>query len=80
MTGHGASTAHEVHGLLLDAHPEIHDVNLAKAAHLAETAGVPSDHLQLETFVAIRNPSNGDRKWPKRDRNGDVIVESDSPG
>jgi hypothetical protein len=28
---------------------------LAKAAHLAETDGNPSDHFQLDTFVAIRN-------------------------
>jgi hypothetical protein len=41
--------------VLLEAHPEADNVNLAEAAHLAETAGVPSDDLQLETFVAIRN-------------------------
>ena len=48
-------TARKVHTLLLEAHPEAGNVNLAEASHLAETAGVPSDDLQLETFVAIRN-------------------------
>jgi GMP synthase PP-ATPase subunit len=48
-------TASEVHALLLEAHPEVNNDNLAKAAHLAEATGVPHDHRQLETFVAIRN-------------------------
>jgi hypothetical protein len=47
--------AHEVHELLLEARPERKDVNIAKAAQLAETAATPRDHFQLETFVAIRN-------------------------
>jgi hypothetical protein len=55
MTGRSKTTASEVHGLLLEARPEADNVNLAKASHLAETAGVPGDHHQLETFVAIRN-------------------------
>lgn len=55
MTGHATSTAREVHALLLEAHAHAHNVNLVKAAHLAETAGDPNDHLQLDTFVAIRN-------------------------
>jgi hypothetical protein len=58
-------TARKVHTLLLEAHPEAGNVNLAEASHLAETAGVPSDDLQLETFVAIRNVrraiDNGER-------------------
>jgi hypothetical protein len=48
-------TARKVHTLLLEAHPEASNVDLAEAPHLAETAGVPCDDLQLETFVAIRN-------------------------
>jgi hypothetical protein len=44
-----------VHALVLEAHPKPHNDNLAKAAHLAKIAGVPRDHRQLETFVAIRN-------------------------
>lgn len=55
MAEHSQTTAHEVHALLMDARPEPDDANLAKAAHLAETAGIPRDGLQLETFVAIRN-------------------------
>jgi hypothetical protein len=55
MTEHAKSVAREVHALLLEARPEAHDVNLVKAAHLAEATGEPNDHLQLETFVAIRN-------------------------
>ena len=55
MTGHARSTAREVHELLIEARPEANNVNLAEASHLAETAGMPSDVLQLETFVAIRN-------------------------
>ena len=55
MTGHSKPTAHDVHKLLLEADPHADDVNLVKAAHVAETTGVPRDHLQLETFVAIRN-------------------------
>jgi hypothetical protein len=41
--------------LLLEAHPEADNVNLAKAAHLAESAGEPRNRLQMELFVAIRN-------------------------
>jgi hypothetical protein len=55
MTEHSKATASEVHALLLEAHPEAHNDNLAKAAHLAETSGVPRYHRPLETFVAIRN-------------------------
>jgi hypothetical protein len=55
MASHSKPTAHEVHELLLEAHPHTDDTNLTKAAHTAETAGVPRDKLQLETFVAIRN-------------------------
>jgi hypothetical protein len=47
--------ARQVHMLLLAARPEANDANLVKAAHLAEAAGEPGNHLQLETFVAIRN-------------------------
>ena len=47
-------TARKVLDLLLEAHPEASNVNLAEAAHLAEAAGAPRDDLQLETFVAIR--------------------------
>ncbi len=55
MTDLAKPAAHEVHELLLEAQPHTNDVNLMKAAHVAETAGVPRNHLQLETFVAIRN-------------------------
>jgi hypothetical protein len=55
MTEHSRTTASEVHALLLEAHPEVNNDNLAKAAHLAEATGVPRDHRQLATFVAIRN-------------------------
>jgi hypothetical protein len=48
-------TGHDVHVLLLEARPEPGNVNLAKAAHLAETTGLPSDDLQSKTFVAIKN-------------------------
>jgi hypothetical protein len=41
MTEHSRTTAREVHTLLLEAHPEVNNDNLAKAAHLAETTGVP---------------------------------------
>jgi hypothetical protein len=46
---------HEVHELLLDARPEAGDVNLAKAAHLAEATGAPREDLQFKTFIAIKN-------------------------
>lgn len=49
------STADQVHDLLLEAHPHSDDDKLLEAGHLAETAGVPRNQLQLETFVAIRN-------------------------
>jgi hypothetical protein len=55
MTQHSKAIAHEVHELLLAASPETDNVNLIKAAHLAETAGVPRERFQLNTFVAIRN-------------------------
>jgi hypothetical protein len=55
MTDHSKTTAKDVHGLLLEAHPEVNNINLEKAAHVAEVAGDPRDRLQLETFVAIRN-------------------------
>lgn len=55
MTDHANSTAREVHALLLEARAQAQEVNLAKAAHLAETAGDPNDYFQLDTFVAIRN-------------------------
>lgn len=55
MTEHSRTTASEVHALLLEAHPEVDNVNLTKAAHLAEAASVPGDRHQMETFVAIRN-------------------------
>jgi hypothetical protein len=55
MTGHARSTAREVHELLVEARPEANNVNLVKAAHLAEAAGTPGDRFQMETFVAIRN-------------------------
>ena len=55
LTEHSRTTAGEVHALLLEAHPETNNDKLAKAAHLAETRGMPRDPRQLETFVAIRN-------------------------
>jgi hypothetical protein len=55
VTDQAKSTAREVHALLLEAHSQARNINLAKAAHLAETDGNPSDHFQLDTFVAIRN-------------------------
>jgi hypothetical protein len=55
MAGHARSIATEVHALLIEAHPQSKNVNLIKAAHLAEASGEPGDPLQLETFVAIRN-------------------------
>lgn len=48
-------SARKVLELLLEAHSEAINVNLAEAAHLAEAAGGPRDDLQLEAFVAIRN-------------------------
>jgi hypothetical protein len=55
MANRSKTPAREVHGLLLEAHPEADNDNLVKAAHIAETASAPRDHRQLETFVAIRN-------------------------
>jgi hypothetical protein len=55
MTEHAKSIAREVHALLADAHPQTNDVNLLKAAHLAEAAGAPGDRLQMQTFISIRN-------------------------
>lgn len=55
MTEHSRTAARDVHALLLEAHPQVNNDNLAKAAHLAEATGVARDHRQLETFVAIRN-------------------------
>jgi hypothetical protein len=52
VTDHANSTAREVHALLLEAHPEAYNVNLAKAAHLTEAG---DDQFQLDTLVAIRN-------------------------
>jgi hypothetical protein len=52
---HAKSTAREVHALLLEANSQTHNVNLTKAAHLAETEGKPNDHFQLDTFIAIRS-------------------------
>lgn len=47
--------ANEVHGLLLEAHPEANNINLVTAARVAETTGKPRNHFRMETFVAIRN-------------------------
>jgi hypothetical protein len=55
MTDHSKTTAKDVHGLLLEAHPEVNNINLEEAPHVAEIAGDPRDRLRLETFVAIRN-------------------------
>lgn len=61
MTQHSKPKAHQVHELLLEAHPQTDRTNLIKAVHLAETTGAPRDHLQLETVVAISKSSNGYR-------------------
>jgi hypothetical protein len=55
MTEHANSIARQVHAFLLEALPEANNVDLIKAAHLTEAAGVPGDHFQMETFVDIRN-------------------------
>jgi hypothetical protein len=51
MMEHARTTASEVHALLLEAHPEADNVNQAKAAHLAESAGEPRNRMEL--FVAF---------------------------
>jgi hypothetical protein len=51
------SIAHEVHALLLSAHPRPTDGNLAKAAQLAaerNTTVRPRDDFGADTFLAIQ--------------------------
>src|ERR1700722_8247982 len=52
------SIAREVHALLLSAHPELEDINLAKAARLASSNSnetvKPCNDFRGDTFVAIQ--------------------------
>jgi hypothetical protein len=77
VTDHANSAAREVHALLLEAHPEAHNANLAKAAHLAETAGDHSDQFQLDTLIAIRELQTAIKKRREFSRKGAVIIARD---
>jgi hypothetical protein len=46
--------AREVHALLLSAHPQPTDVNLAKSAELASGARRAEDDFRAVTFLAIQ--------------------------
>jgi hypothetical protein len=52
------SIAHQVHSLLLSAHPQPNDLNLARASQLAAKEQhepvQPRDHFQADTFLAIQ--------------------------
>lgn len=54
MTDQEKSTAHEVHTLLLSAHPHSGDAELRKAEKLAALSGEPRDDLRSETLLAIQ--------------------------
>jgi hypothetical protein len=78
VTDHANSSAREVHALLLEAHPEAHNVNLAKAAHLAETAGDHTDQFQLDTLVAIREPQTAIENGASSAERGPLLLHATS--
>jgi hypothetical protein len=54
VTNDTQAIAHEVHALLLSAHPHAGDVDLAKAAELTVTNLRGDDHVQKSAFLAIQ--------------------------
>jgi hypothetical protein len=54
VTNDTRAISHEVHALLLSAHPHAGDVDLAKAAELAVTNLGGDDNVQKSVFLAVQ--------------------------